>query len=163
MSAQAFLDEIIFRFAQQADVEELVALFDGITESIQQVGGEWEAYVVDAQANKKVQVLTEIIASSSKVAIAEYKGEIIAAANVQIVKNIRHGWQRAHLEEVIVKEGYRDRGVGSNLLSFIKEYCEQSGIKAIKLLCGNQLVDSQNFYEKNGFLFTDKGYRFELE
>lgn len=156
------LSKVTIRIATVKDCEELINLFDEITTSIQNVGGTWENYTNNSTFLQKKKVLNDILLSDSKVFIAEYLGKIIGAINLQIINNIRHGWKRAHLEEVIIEKNYRGKGVGSLLIQHIKDYCQMNNIKSIKLMCGKQLVNSQEFYEKNGFIFTDKGYRFEL-
>ncbi len=156
------LSKVTIRIATAKDCEELINLFDEITTSIQNVGGKWENYTNNSTFLQKKKVLNDILLSDSKVFIAEYLGKIIGAINLQIINNIRHGWKRAHLEEVIIENNYRGKGVGSMLMLHIKDYCQMNNIKSIKLMCGKQLVNSQEFYEKNGFIFTDKGYRFEL-
>ena len=76
--------------------------------------------------------------------------------------NLRHGWKRAHIEEVIVKKEYRGKGIATVMFDKVKEYCKSNNIGVIKLMCGNQLTEAQRFYEKNGFIFKDKGYRLVL-
>lgn len=152
---------IEFGFATAKDADEVINLFQEITDEIK-TKKTWENYTINSNELEQKNIINQILDTNSKILIARYKDEIIAAANVQILNNIRHGWQRAHIEEFIVKKQYRRHSVGRLLMEFIKEYCKKQNMHVVKLMCGMQLTESQKFYEKMGFKHLDCGYRFEF-
>ena len=155
------IENIVIRFAKISDGPAIINLLDQITKSIQDHKN-WNSYKIETSLQKQRAAICKIIKSQSKLFLVIRDSELIAIANVQIVTNVRHGWDRAHIEELVVHEKFRNRGVGKQLLLAIREYCKKQNITVIKLLCGCQLVESQVFYEANGFTFTDKGYRLNL-
>ncbi len=155
------VDDVVFGFPTKNQVDVIIDLFAEITDIIQ-MKPHWGDYTVDAKREEQKMVIQMILDQDDKIFIGTYKGEIIAGVNVEIIRNIRHGWQRAHIEELVVKSGFRGMGVGTALIKHVIEYCKENNIRVIKLMCGEQLVESQAFYEKQGFVCKDKGYRLEL-
>jgi GNAT superfamily N-acetyltransferase len=155
------IEDVHVEFANKKDYSEVSRLLEDITGEIRSKDG-WKQYSISVDAEKQKTIFLQNLDAGNKVFIAKYEGVIIGAVNMQVVFNLRHGWRRAHLEEVVVKYGYRQQGVGSKMIQEIVSYCKTQEIKSIKLLCGEQLPDSQKFYEANGFVCKDKGYRLEL-
>jgi len=148
--------------AKKDDFKQIVDLLDEISESIRSKRG-WSNYTLNTKRTSQRNIFQNILNSESKIFVARKNNEIIGLINMQIINNIRHGWKRAHLEEVVVRNDFRRKGVGTKMLSAVIEFCKKKNISVIKLLCGRQLNEGQQFYEKNGFLFTDKGYRLEIK
>lgn len=155
------IKEVEFGFPTKSDVDEIIDLFAEITDAIKTKTG-WDNYKVETRRSEQKMIIEMIMDRDDKIFVGRYKGEIIAGVNVEIIRNIRHGWQRAHIEELVVKDGFRGMGVGTALVKHVIEYCKKNDIRVIKLLCGEQLLDSQTFYEKIGFVCKDKGYRLEI-
>ncbi len=155
------LNNLKIRFASISDGPAIIDLLEQITESIQN-HKDWDSYTIETTLKKQECAIRKIINSQSKLFLVFLHFELIALANIQIITNVRHGWDRAHIEELVVHEKFRNRGVGKQLLAAIREYCIKQNISVIKLLCGCQLTESHAFYEANGFKFTDKGYRIDL-
>ncbi len=155
------IEEVVFGFPTKADVDEIIDLFAEITDVIKAKVG-WDNYKIETRRSEQKMIIEMIMDLDDKIFVGRYKGEIIAGVNVEIIRNIRHGWQRAHIEELVVKDGYRGQGVGTAMVKHVIEYCKANNIHVIKLLCGEQLTDSQCFYEKLGFVNKDKGYRLEI-
>lgn len=155
------LEKITFSSAKFEDFDEILKLLNEITQTINSQRN-WENYRVDAKSIQQKEIFKEILGSECKIFVARYNNIIVGVINLQIVINLRHGWKRAHIEELVVKSEYRHKGVGSFMLKNIYDYCRKNNIRVIKLMCGNQLPIAQKFYEKNGFVSKDKGYRLEL-
>ncbi len=94
--------------------------------------------------------------------VAEEGGKLAGLVTFYLLPNIRHGWHRGHIEDVIVSQSFRRRGVGTKLFDAIKAYCRTNNIKVIKLDSGLELVDAHKFYEKQGGKYTEKMFRFDL-
>lgn len=156
------VDNLSISLANLSDFDEIISLLDEITESIKQQKN-WDSYNVTANREKQKKTFETILNSQSKVFIARVNSEIVGVLNMQTVSNIRHGWQRGHIEELVVKKEFRRKGIGTRLLQEAVNYCRNNNIHMIKLMCGNQLLESQKFYENNNFAFKDKGYRLEIK
>lgn len=156
------VENLSISFANHSYFDEIVNLLNEITESIKQQKN-WNRYNVTADREKQKKTFETILNSQSKVFVARVNSEIVGVLNLQIVSNIRHGWLRGHIEEIVVKKEFRRKGIGSKLLQEVIDYCRDNNIRMLKLMCGNQLLESQKFYENNNFVFKDKGYRLEIK
>lgn len=162
MTTEFNLNEVEVGFAAAGDREKVIGLFDEITVHIRASGTTWKNYRLKADISAKRDAFAQIVRGEGRIFVARYRGEVIGAVNVQFIHNIRHGGKRAQIEECVVTEDRRRRGVGSLLLAAIKDYCLEQRVYVIKLLCGKQLKEARRFYEKNGFVANDKGYRFAI-
>lgn len=158
----SLLENLTVTLANLLDFDEIASLLNEITDSIKQQKN-WSNYNVNAEKENQRKTFEKILNSESKVFVAKINSEIVGILNLQIVSNIRHGWQRGHVEELVVKKEYRRIGIGTKLLQGAISYCQKNNIHMIKLMCGNQLSESQRFYEKNNFVFKDRGYRLEIK
>ena len=75
--------------------------------------------------------------------------KIVASASIFLEQKIIHGGGIvAHLEDVIVDEGYRGAQLGKKLIANIIEKARESGAYKIIADCKTELL---SFYSKNGF------------
>lgn len=54
----------------------------------------------------------------------------------------------------VVKEGCRNRGVGSRLMEQLEQWGKDQGFAGIKVLSHPSRLRSHRFYERRGFVFT---------
>ena len=59
--------------------------------------------------------------------------------------------QYAELNNMLVTDECRGKGVGKQLINHFKEYCKSKGIYNIKVVASHKNKDAINFYHKNGF------------
>jgi len=149
-------------FASEDDFEEISFLLNEISQAIISASGRWSKYSVNSDKSKQRQIYDMLIKSNNKLFLAKINGKVVGCVNLQLIQNIRHGWLRGHLEEVVVKLEYRGKGIGTMLMKSVKDYCKRNNIKMIKVMCGKQLKESHKFYEKNGFKYLDRGYRLAI-
>ena len=90
------------------------------------------------------------------------KGKLLGMITFYLLPNIKHGLYRGHIEDVIVTQTARRRGVGSKLLTFVKKYCKDNGIKVIKLDSDHKLIWAHQFYTRNGGMQTELMFRFDI-
>lgn len=143
------------RFATLQDKDQVLKLFDEFSSMLEakerpaQVGG---------------IIFNEIInRDDTKIFVAEEKSELLGVVTFYLLPNIRHGWHRGHIEDFFVTNTVRNKGVGTKLLSFIKDYCRKNNIKVIKLDSGNELTSAHKFYEKNDGKTTERFFRFDVD
>ena len=81
------------------------------------------------------------------------RDEIIAGITLIIEQKIIHnGGKVGHIEDFVVLEEYRKKGIGVELFNYVKNICEVNNCYKIILDCDPIL---ETFYEKKGF--TKKG------
>ena len=143
------------RFATSDDKTQILKLFD-----------EFSLLIKAKEIPSKVggAIFDEIVRKSdTKIFVIEEKGQILGLSTFYLLRNIRHGWKRGHIEDFFITEKARNRGVGTFLLKSMKDYCQKNNIKVIKLHSGNDLVRAHHFYEKNGGKSTERFFRFDIE
>lgn len=156
------IGKVKIRFAKPDDFEEINTLLEELTQAIKKVESP-STYVLKAPKSSRRNIFNKIRASENKIFIAKYEGRIVGFVNFQLILNVRYGWTRGHIEEIIVKDGFRGKGIGSLLLTRIKVWCKKNGVKVIKVAPNKKFKETQKFFEKNGFVSKYKGYRLDLK
>lgn len=149
------------RLAQLTDKTKVLKLLDEMGEEVNRKRG----YSTDNTLAQNVggAIYEEIInRDDTHIFVADDNGDIVGCATFYILPNIRHGWHRGHIEDMVVRESRRSVGIGSKIFDAVKAYAREHGIKVIKLDSGIELTDAHAFYEKNGGKCTEKMYRFDL-
>jgi len=55
------------------------------------------------------------------------------------------------IQGIGVKDGLRNKGIGTKLLKYVEEYGKEKGIGHITLNTGFKRTDAHRFYERNGY------------
>lgn len=81
--------------------------------------------------------------------VVELNGQIIGSATLHIQKKIiRNGGIAGYIEDVVVRNEYRGKNLGSELIKKLIDRAKQLGCYKVVLSCFPERV---NFYERNGF------------
>jgi len=64
-------------------------------------------------------------------------------------KFINNGGVVSHIEDIIIKNEYKNKGCGRFLLHFLKKQAQEKGCYKMILNCANEYI---NFYKKCGFV-----------
>ena len=150
------------RFATKTDKESVLQLLDELGEEVNKKMG-FSPHNAEA---KKIggPIFEEIISrKDTLIFVAEDNEKLVGLATFYLLPNMRHGWHRGHVEDFVISEKMRGKGVGTQLFNTIKQYCKEKNIKVIKLDSGVDLTEAHRFYEKNGGKFTEKMYRFDIK
>ncbi len=149
------------RFARKEDRDSVLQLLDGIINEVNQKSGKPAKFTEGDEARDKMfeEMLRQ---ENAKIFVAEEYGELVGVADLFISPIMRRGYYQGHLEDLVVAEHLRGRGIGSALLNAVKKYCQESKVKVLKLTSGLELVDAHRFYEKNGGIYTEKLFRFDF-
>lgn len=97
-----------------------------------------------------------------KIFLAEENGKIVGMVNFFIKPIVRRGCFMGYIEDFVVAESVRGKGIGTKLMNEVKKYCRENNINVIKLSSALPLESAHRFYEKNSGKFTEKLYRFDL-
>ena len=104
------------------------------------------------------QIVTE---PENVILIAEEENKPIGLAVCYLVPKIFDGEYRLLIEEMVVSENYRGKGVGSALLNEIENEAQNLNINVIKLTTGTKLKANE-FYKKHGYTHFENAYRKKL-
>ncbi|MBI5127249.1 GNAT family N-acetyltransferase [Candidatus Roizmanbacteria bacterium] len=151
------------RQATLKDKDQIFKLFDELTDEVNKKRG----YATDTRRTVEIgsRVFEEIIERKDTmifVAEDESRNQLLGLVTFYLLPNIRHGWHRGHVEDIVVTKSSRNQGVGKKMFAAVKEYCRKNNIKVIKLDSGNELTNAHRFYEKVGGKHTEKMFRFDL-
>jgi len=110
-----------------------------------ELGRLWDAYEND----KGMQVL-----------VTEKYGKIIGTGAVFIEqKFLRGGGKVGHIEDVVVDNRSREKGMGKAIVNSLVEIAKEEGCYKVILNCSNENVP---FYIKCGFKLTENEMRMDL-
>lgn len=83
--------------------------------------------------------------SNSQFVVSAYSGEQLVGVGRIVTDGVLH----AMIYEMIVLPAWQSKGIGTQILKMLLEWCEQRNIRDIQLFCAR---GKRGFYEKNGFL-----------
>jgi PhnO protein len=113
--------------------------------------------IVDPQ-NLGVRIRKLALSNNSKFFIAESDGKVVGFGGLAwyvIPSKGLIGW----VEEVVVDEHYRGKGIGRALMNKIIHFANSKNIKQLKLTASNEI--SRNLYLSLGFSKKEQDYLFK--
>jgi glucosamine-phosphate N-acetyltransferase len=125
-----------FRSIQQCDLESIFLLLQQLTEidySTRNIQNCWDNFIQNNSSNSIVGLLDN---------------KIIAYGSIIIENKIR-GELAGHIEDIVVCESIRNKGIGIELINELIKIGKNKGCYRVTLLCDDNL---SSFYEKNGFV-----------
>ena len=104
---------------------------------------------------KQERALRMIIERPSAAAwVAESGGQVVGMVTAQTVVSTAEGGESVWIEDVVVHEGWRRRGIGRRLVQAVEQWCGGRGVTRMQLLadCSNEAACE--FYPKRGWART---------
>lgn len=83
--------------------------------------------------------------------VAHETGQIIGMINLLYTISTALGERVAILEDMVIADSHRDRGVGSKLLDYALEFAKTQGCQRVTLLTDHNNAGAHRFYERHGF------------
>ncbi len=75
--------------------------------------------------------------------------DTIATGSILLEQKFTHNFSKvAHIEDIVVLESYRGRGIGKLLINFLVKFAEKNNCYKVILNCDEKNI---NFYKKLGF------------
>ena len=148
--------KIDIREAQKGDLERLVELMKdlAITTSTAEADG--------ASSLGDYEKVFELIERDPNhhLIVAEIDGRIVGSATLLIVPNLSHrGLPWAVMENVIIDESMRRKGIASAMVEHLVELAKRSGCYKIGLSSSKKRPAAHRMYESLGFKQYGLGYR----
>lgn len=78
-------------------------------------------------------------------------GAVVGMCTLQMLISTAKGALSGWIEDMVIDKNLRTLGVGTLLLDFTKEHASRSGCVRIQLLCDENNLSGNRFYQKNGF------------
>jgi (aminoalkyl)phosphonate N-acetyltransferase len=92
--------------------------------------------------------------------VIEDKDELIAFGSMHIQKLLHHSLDVAEIQELIIKDSYRCKGIGTKIIDKFKEISKENRCELIEVCCNRKRVDTHKFYQGCGF--GKSHYKFTL-
>ncbi len=94
-------------------------------------------------------------ARGAHILVAEEQGAIVAMATVQILVSTAEGGHVGLIEDVVVDQGYRGKGIGKALLNHLHEWAQDNGLTRLQLAADRDNSSALEFYVRNGWKQTN--------
>ncbi|MCD6207081.1 MAG: GNAT family N-acetyltransferase [Methanosarcinales archaeon] len=95
--------------------------------------------------------------------VAESDGTIVGFGSLHIELSLHHVGLAGEIQELVVHETVRSKGIGAELVSRLEEEAEKQGCVAIEVTTRKRWVDAQRFYKSVGFRQTHVNFTKELK
>jgi len=135
-------EKFIVRKAEKNDIAEIQTLIKGLAT--------YEKRPQDMTASQEDLCYWIFEKKIATVLIAQYDEEIIGYAIYYPVFGSFAGEAGVHLEDFLLKEEYRHRGLGKKFFSRIEEYVKEDGYSKIEWSCLEWNTPSIGFYNSIG-------------
>jgi GNAT superfamily N-acetyltransferase len=95
--------------------------------------------------------------------VAESRGKLIGTLVLVIVPSLSHkGTPYGIIENVVVDEKHRSKGIGEALITHAIEEARKAGCYKVTLTSNKRRTDAHRFYERLGFARTHEAFRINL-
>lgn len=95
--------------------------------------------------------------------VAREDGRVIGFASIHIRMLMHHAAPVAELQELIVSESYRGRGLGKQLLETAKQLTRRNGSPQLEVCCNVRNIAGQAFYQHCGMELSHWKYLWKPE
>ena len=113
-------------------------------------------YSIDIKISKKL--FEEFISDENlgKSYLIFVDNEVVGYTIITYVFSFEYKGKIAFIDEMYIKETYRGKGIGSEIIKFIKNECHKLKLKLIYLEVENHNLKAQKLYIANDFEFQNR-------
>ena len=153
MYKEKIQNNTLFREARIEDLDILVSLHTKLL----MMEGDFIYDKVAISNGMKMLLVNE----NSFILVLETKGEIVGMCTLQFVVSTVEGGMIAVLEDVIIDEKYRRKGLGKKFFRYIEDFCKLKNIRRIQLLTQYENKNSIMFYKSLGLNALERIFFFK--
>ena len=139
--------QVSIRTAEPADLDSLVSLL-ALLFSIE------EDFAFDELRQRRGLALM-LANERGRVLVAEAEGRVIGMCSGQLLVSTAEGGLSLLVEDVVVDEQWRGRGVGRLLLAAIGGWARANQVSRLQLLADRNNIPALDFYRSLGWLTTE--------
>lgn len=145
------------REATEADLDEVLALYQGIEDSPEQVLSLEEAKAMLAQLRTYPSYRLWVACES-----AEPGADVVGTYALLVMHNLAHlGAPSAVVEDVVVAADRKGQGIGRQMMAHAVQQAREAGCYKLALSSHRKRTDAHAFYESLGF--AQHGLSFSIE
>ena len=152
------MNDLIFRRAAAADLEDIVALL-----ADDELGRRRED--PDPPLNPRyIDAFAAIDADRNQfLAVVEEGGEIVGCLQLSFIPGLsRLGLWRGQIESVRIASSRRGGGLGKRMFEWAIDECRKRGCEIVQLTTDKSRADARRFYEQLGFVASHEGMKLAL-
>ena len=152
------MNDLIFRRANAADLEDIVALL-----ADDELGRRRED--PDPPLNPRyIAAFAAIDADRNQfLAVVEEGGEIVGCLQLSFIPGLsRLGLWRGQIESVRIASSRRGGGLGKRMFEWAIDECRKRGCEIVQLTTDKSRADARRFYEQLGFVASHEGMKLAL-
>jgi len=128
--------------------------------AIENMISEWSKQQWPTWQPERAETILEVLNNRQDhlILVSETSGEIVGVLHLIFYPDVLLGSLNCHVNFLLVKEGYRGKGVGSGLLDEARNWAKKKG--ALEMHVDTKFEDAAKFYRKYGF--KDDGVWLEI-
>lgn len=108
-------------------------------------------------------VFREMAQGKQHLLVAESRGKLIGTLVLVVVPNLsRRGTPYGIIENVVVDEKHRSKGIGEALITRAVDEARKIGCYKVTLTSNKRRTEAHRFYERLGFARTHEAFRINL-
>jgi GNAT superfamily N-acetyltransferase len=107
------------------------------------------------EAKQRMGLEKLLAAADAYVVVAEQEGVVVGMATLQILISTAEGGRSGLIEDVVVGESYRGRGIGKRLMEHLVQWAARQGLTRLQLLADRQNQPALMFYQSQGWSTTN--------
>jgi len=127
----------------------------GLTDLVVDLFAESDEFDSDHEVQERGLALILEQPSRGRIFVVRNETRIIGMVNLLFTISTAMGGFVILMEDVIVHPAHRGQGYGTMLLDHVLEFAKQKDFKRITLLTDKISAESQNFFRKNGFEYSN--------
>ncbi len=111
------------------------------------------AIEADFAVNMQAQVrgLSLLLGAEACLLVADEDGAVVGMVSVQTLISTAEGAAVGLMEDLVVAEGCRGRGIGSRLLHAALAWAREQGLTRVQLLADKNNAEALRFYSRHSF------------
>jgi N-acetylglutamate synthase-like GNAT family acetyltransferase len=140
--------EVNIRNADRGDIEAMAALL-GELFSLE------EDFAVDGERQRRgLSLMLDGCGKHRCVKVAQVDGRVVGMCTAQSLISTAEGGIVALVEDMVVADGLRDRGIGRRLMESVEAWAREHGASRLQLLADRTNFTALEFYDRMGWLPT---------